>query len=126
MPDSTDPPKVERVLCTGGPGGDFYHEVEYGWPVPDRMGLPDDDGVLRFYDVVDGVARYSEHQDGMIQSVDIVWREEMLDDTRSLGFICFCPDCGYEFGFCAPDGPLFRCSECDCLLKVTRSPEGPS
>jgi hypothetical protein len=50
-----------RLHCVGGPHGDFWHEV-HGSVLPNRIGLPDDDGVLRWYDVVDGVAVYSQDQ----------------------------------------------------------------
>ena len=33
--------KVERVHCIGAPCGDFWHEVEEGWPIPNGMGMPD-------------------------------------------------------------------------------------
>lgn len=121
MSDPADRPKVERILCTGGPHGDFYHEVEYGWPIPERMGLPDDDGVLRYYDVVDGVARYSENQERMSSLPLVVWREVMEDDVTSLGFFPHCPACGAWLD--PPDSSTFDCPKCGRRLMLSVSPE---
>lgn len=96
---------LERIQCVGGPDGDFWHEVHVDWPIPGRMGLPDDNGILRWYDVRDGVAHYSEDQEGETKG-DIMppfdWRD-VLKRTRKIikgrgdnspcAFGRFCPRC---------------------------------
>lgn len=50
-----------RIHCIGGPEGDFWHEA-HGTLMPNRIGLPNDEGVIRWFDIRDGVAYYSDKQ----------------------------------------------------------------
>lgn len=61
----TDKPEPAgcRVLCQGAPGGDFWHEGEPGWPIPDGMRLPCLDGTWRWFKVENGVAHLDPVQD---------------------------------------------------------------
>lgn len=66
----TEPPywqssgQIHRIECKGAPDGDFWHEVEIGWAIPQRMRLEHpESGCLYWYDVIDGVGIYSDHED---------------------------------------------------------------
>jgi len=61
--DDVPEPAGVRVLCQGAPGGDFYHEGEPGWPMPDGMKLLCLDGAWRWFLVENGVARLDPVQD---------------------------------------------------------------
>jgi hypothetical protein len=47
-----------QVPLVGGPLDGRCEELEYGWPVPSMMRLPDDAGELHEYLVIDGVGHH--------------------------------------------------------------------
>jgi hypothetical protein len=40
---------MKVIILKGGPLDGVAHEVEYGFPIPDRLGLPDDEGTARHW-----------------------------------------------------------------------------